>query len=152
MARVGYSLQELLMVNVKIGTFTTWFLIDYGAVISIVLLFFVTYKTVLSFFVKIYTTSGNSIQLHGKVSLSFNIWSFRRTLSWWFVVADVTMFLLGIGFLLLFIVFIDFGSESLFNLSVDRLTSMRAPATPMQLDVISVHSCESYYQSTYLSS
>lgn len=104
----GHGLQKLPIVSVKVSVSSFLFLIDSETVVSIVLLAFLIFFL----FVWISTASGDPIRVHGEVNLSININSLCRIFSWLFVVADVTMSLLGMIFFFIILYQLQFVTPS----------------------------------------
>ena len=77
--------------------------------------------------VQITTASGAPLQTFGEVLLSVAIPALRRSFTWSFVVADVTVPLLGHDFLSCHHLLVDCASQTL----VDSVTSLRSPGVPV---------------------
>ena len=89
----------LLKVVAKLGTANLDFILDTGAMSSIIPYFLVPNLPLRSTVVKLSTANGGPIGCHGEASLNVTLKDLRRSFDWNFVIADVTHPLLGIDFL-----------------------------------------------------
>lgn len=117
----------LLQVAAQAGSRRLRFVVDTGAGVSLLPRDAVQGAVLQPTAVRITTASGAPLQTYGEVLLAITMPALRRSFKWTFVVADVTVPLLGHDFLSHHHLLVDCSSRAL----VDSVTSMRSLGTPL---------------------
>ena len=117
----------LLKVAAQAGSRRLHFVVDTGAGVSLLPPDVIQGTLLQLTAVTITTANGASLKTFGEVLLSVTIPALRRSFNWSFVVADVTVPLLGHDFLSHHHLLVDCGSQTL----VDSMTSLHSPGVPV---------------------